>query len=127
MMFKTRLPVLLLLFLVCAALLAAPACKAPAKFEVQSINLTPLEVPAGNTVYIITKIKNTGSRAGVYNAELKVNGHTADTQQADIEAGGNQTLTFALVETEPGKYRVSVEGLEVVLTVVSPPPSMGRN
>ena len=104
--------------LLLATLLIAPAaCKAPAEFEVTSVNITPPEVTAGNAVTVTAEVKNTGGSQGVYTAILSVDGVEIETKDVAVASGISERVTFSLVKHEDGTYTIAVGEVSSSLTV----------
>lgn len=122
---------MLVLVLPCACAKPAPApspasspIPSPAAFEVASLNVTPLEVIAGETVSITAEVKNTGGSEGTYTTVLTINGASVETEEIALAAGASETVSFSLVKDTSGTYQVSIGGLTSSLTVKpAPAPS----
>jgi len=50
------------------------ACKAPAVFEVTSLNVTPAEAGLGELVRVTAEVENTGDVEGIYTVPLTIDG-----------------------------------------------------
>lgn len=104
--------------LLLATVLVLPtACKAPAEFEVASLDIVPPEVTAGDQVSVTVKVKNTGGSEGVYTAILTVDGATVETKEVAPALGASETVTFSLVKDTPGTYKIGIGGQTSSLTV----------
>jgi len=103
--------------LLVAAMVTVPACKAPAEFELVSLDVAPPEVTAGETVSVAAEVKNTGGSEGVYTAVLTVDGATAETKEVTLASGASQTVTFSLTKDTPGNYQVGIGSQTSSLTV----------
>ena len=96
----------------------APApTPAPAKFEVISLDITPTEALAEETVSITASVKNIGDSEGTYAAILRVGGVLVDTKEVAITPGSSKVVVFSLVKDAPGIYKVSIGELSSSLTV----------
>ncbi|MFH1031894.1 MAG: CARDB domain-containing protein [Chloroflexota bacterium] len=84
-----------------------PAPK-PAEFEVTSLSFEPFTVMAGENVSVKAVIRNIGGSEGIYPVTLTLEGVKVETKEVTIEAGGSQTITFALSKDRPGTYNISV-------------------
>ncbi len=93
-------------------------CKAPANFEVTSLEVMPLEVIAGEAVDVTAEVENTGASEGTYTAVLMVDGVEVERKDIVIEAGATGTVTFSLAKDTPGSYQIGVGGLSSTLVVV---------
>ena len=115
------------------ALIIPFGCKAPvqappvtptpilaAKFEVTSLDVTPPEVVAGETVNVTAEVTNTGTSEGTYTAILTVDGAEAERKDVRVAAGAAGTVTFSLVKDIPGNYQIGIGGLTSTLTVKKP-------
>jgi hypothetical protein len=94
-----------------------PSTPPPAAFEITSLDVTPLQVTAGETVTITAVVGNTGGSEGTYAAVLTVDEATVETKQVTLAAGASQTVTFSLVKNTPGTYQIGIGGLSSSLTV----------
>jgi len=84
---------------------------APAEFEVVSLEIVTPEVTAGETVSVITEVRNTGGSEGVYTAILTVDGLDAETKEVTIAPSTSKKVTFSLVKDTPGTYQIGIGGL----------------
>jgi hypothetical protein len=109
----------LALALILPMLITLGACfkSAPAAFEVTSLQLTPTEATAGETISIVTIVKNIGGSEGSYTVALNIAGATVESRLVTLAPGATETLTFSVVEDTPGTYQVSVGGLITTLRV----------
>ena len=89
-----------------------------ARFTFTNLQISPLEVRAGDEATISVDVSNTGTAPGNYTAELKINGTTVDSQVVTLDNGNSTTLQFVHVEEEPGTYIVSVQGLSITYEVL---------
>jgi len=93
------------------------ACKAPAAFEVVSLDITPPEMMAGETATVNADVRNIGGTEGTYTAILAVDSLEAAKKDVTVPPGATRTVTFALVEGKAGTYRVAVGGLSSNIVV----------
>jgi len=124
-MYKTEAIAGLLL----AALLILGACTpapppAPAEFEVISLDITPIEVEAGETVSITAVVKNIGGSEGTYAAVLTVNRATVETKEVIIAPGASRTITFSLVKEAVGTYEIGIGKMSSSLMVKEKQPAI---
>lgn len=89
-----------------------------AKFTFTNLQISPLEIRAGDKATISVDVANTGTAPGNYTAELKINGTVVDSQEVALNNGNSTTLKFVHVEKEPGTYVVSVQQLSVTYEVL---------
>lgn len=114
---KSNILKYLALGLVLLTLTAVGACAKPAAFEVTSLNITPSEATAGETVSITAKVRNTGGSEGIYAAVLTIDGTTVETKDVTLESGASETVSFSLAKDTPGTYQVGIGELTSSLTV----------
>jgi hypothetical protein len=125
---KNNFPKYLTLGLVLLTIIVVGACPKPepspppppAAFEVTSLNITPMEVTAGEAVNITVEVKNTGDSEGAYTAVLSVNRATVETKEVSLAPGSSETVTFSLVQDTPGTYQVGIGELTGLLEVRLP-------
>ncbi|WP_370574714.1 S-layer protein domain-containing protein [Methanomethylovorans sp.] len=89
-----------------------------AKFTFTNLQISPLEVRAGDEATISVDVANTGTAPGNYTVELKINGTAVDSQVVTLNNGNSTTMKFLHVEEEPGTYIVSVQGLSITYEVL---------
>ncbi|WP_246275908.1 S-layer protein domain-containing protein [Methanolobus zinderi] len=82
-----------------------------ADFEFSNLRITPLDVEEGEEATISVDVANTGTAAGEYTADLKVNGTVVDSQTVSLGMDESQTIEFKHTEEEPGVYTAEVGGL----------------
>ncbi|MDY0386395.1 MAG: S-layer protein domain-containing protein [Methanolobus sp.] len=88
-----------------------------AKFEFSNIMITPLEIKQGKEATISVDVVNTGTDAGDYNVNLKVNDVVVDSQLISLSVGNSTTIEFSHVEEEPGTYEVEIGGITTTYEV----------
>lgn len=108
------LVIFIALFTACLSCISSPT---PAAFEVISLDVTPPEVVAGETVNITAEVKNTGGSEGAYTAVLTIDGATVETKEVTLAPGTSKTVSFSLVKDKVGTYKVGIGGLTSSLTV----------
>lgn len=102
------------MLLIAVVLILPTACKAPAepaKFDVTSLDVSPPEVTASETVSVVVQVKNIGGSEGIYTATLTVDGVKAETKEVTVAPGATEKLTFSLFKDKAGTYQVAVGGL----------------
>ena len=78
-----------------------------------SIEISPREVAAGDTVTIRVTIANEGEEPGATTVILQVNGVEADRKSSGTIRGGEDTVVeFEVAREEGGDYNVVVQALE---------------
>ena len=108
--------------LLVAVLISLLACKAPAEFELMSLEVTPPEVTSGDPVSVTAGVKNIGGSEGVYNATLTVEGVEAETKEVTVAPGDTETITFSLLKDEAGSYQVAIGDLSSAFVVKEKEP-----
>ncbi len=94
---------------------------AKAEFTLNSLNITPERVTAGDSAIVSISISNNGKIDGIYTAVLTIDGETAETKDIEIPAGSTEIVNFKVTRQEIGSYEVGVGGLKGLLIVVKPP------
>ncbi len=100
--------------------LLAKLAEAAAKFEVSNLTINPTQIQPAQQVTIGLNVANTGSTAGNYNVELKVNGITKSTKEVTLAAGTSSVVSFTTTEDIVGTYQVTVAGLKGEFVVAGP-------
>ncbi|WP_277541315.1 hypothetical protein [Haloarcula laminariae] len=59
------------------------------------------------------RLRNHGAVAGTYRGEMRVNGETVNTTTVTVPANGTADTTISHSVTEPGQYRLAVNGTSV--------------
>lgn len=119
MTIKTTKKSLLITSLLLMALIVSPACqKAPAEFEIASLEIAPPEVAAGETVTISAEVKNAGGSEGRYSAILTVDGVEVETKDITVALGATETVHFELVQNVVGTYILEVAGQTAEVRVI---------
>jgi len=99
--------------------------KAPAKFTVTNLSISPDDVVPGRTVTILATVTNSGSTSGSYTAIPRINGSEVETKSVVLNAGESQVVSFTVVKASTGNYTVELGGLAGTFTVtkvVTPEP-----
>lgn len=109
---------LLIVVLMLSLVVAAVGCAA--EFEMSSLDVSPEVCLPGDTVVVSAILVNTGNAKGDYAAELLVNGAMEQTQTFTLEPRSSQSLSFTLMEGEPGRYSVQLAELTASFTVLKP-------
>ena len=112
----------IIISLLVLALIILPACKAPAEFEIVSLEVTPLEVEIGETVNINAQVKNIGGSEGVYTVVLTIDGAGVETKDVLVAQEGSETVTFSLVKDKAGTYQLAIGELGSSLVVKEKEP-----
>ena len=107
--------------LLLVALTILPACqKTPAEFELASLNITPPEATAGETVNITAQVKNIGGTGGTYAATLVLDGVSTQTKVIKVTPKRTETVSFTVVKDKPGTYTIAVNDLSGTFKVLKP-------
>jgi len=106
-----------IILLMMMVLILPIACKAPAEFQVNSLDVMPSEVTADNPVSVTAEVKNAGGSEGTYNAILTVDGVQVETKNVAVSPGTSEVVTFSLVKDTPGTYQIGIGGLTSSLIV----------
>jgi hypothetical protein len=101
--------------------LLAKLAEAAAKFEVSNLTINPTQTQPTQQVVISVNVANTGSTAGNYSVELKVNGITKSTKEVTVAAGTSSIVSFTTTEDAVGRYQVEIAGLKGEFVVAGPP------
>ncbi|WMW22089.1 S-layer protein domain-containing protein [Methanolobus mangrovi] len=88
-----------------------------ANFEFSNLDISPLEIKQGKEATISVDIANTGTAAGDYTVDLKIDDVVVDSQLVSLSVGNSTTIEFTHVEEEPGTYEVKVGDLTTTYEV----------
>lgn len=91
----------------------------PASFKLSNLNINMEVANPGEEVVITTDIANTGGSEGTYNAELKLNGVTEQSDRVIMKPGSSFIL-FKVTKTEPGTYDITIGDLSGKYIVQKP-------
>jgi len=94
-----------------------PVTASATTFDISDLKISPTEAREGETVTISLVVTNTGYSSGCYKGELKINDELASTQELTLILGAIKMMTFAVVNTDPGEYRVKIGELEGRFTI----------
>jgi len=89
-------------------------------FIVSDLTIQPAEVRPDEPVTIAVTVANTHHTWGIYGLVLKINGLIEAEDQANVDAGSSQEVSFNVTRKDPGKYRVFINGLSDSFSVVTP-------
>ena len=106
---KMRIRYLVAILIVTLAIIPS-ACKAPAEFEVTSLNITPAEAGIGELVTVTADVENLGDVEGTYTASLTIDGIEVKRQDIWLGPKMTRTLTFDIGKDEAGDYNVEIGG-----------------
>ncbi|MGA9048841.1 MAG: hypothetical protein WB588_07605 [Dehalococcoidia bacterium] len=77
-------------------------------FTYDTLSITPLPVVAGQPFTITMPIGNTGTVAGIYNADLYINGSKIDTQSVPVSPGTSGKAVFKTSIADPGLATIKI-------------------
>jgi hypothetical protein len=91
-------------------------------FDVHDLRLAPVasEILAGTPLEYHVDVTNTGTKAGTYDAALRVDGAVAATLSVPVEVGDTETLRFAIEAGAPGTHIIELDDEFASLTVLAP-------
>ncbi|MET0134900.1 MAG: S8 family serine peptidase [Kibdelosporangium sp.] len=87
-----------------------PPVNAP-HFTPYDLTVSPDVVEVGKPVSVAVRVKNVGSSAGTYNAELKVGGSTFAVTPVTLASGASTTVSWTITPDAVRTYLISVEHL----------------
>jgi|GEM_PF-3157790 len=107
--------------------LAAPIL--PALFELSNLDISPLEVKAGESITITAWLANIGGLRGEHTVIVNMKGLLETSQAIGLAPGQSQKLTFTVTPGSPGSYTVAIDELKgsfmVEAVPVPPTPEPG--
>ena len=90
-------------------------------FEVTDAAVSATEIDPGENVDVTATVANVGDEDGTFRAELAIAGIVFQSQQVDVAAGEEETVTFTRGFADEGTFAVSVSGSDAgEVTVGSP-------
>jgi uncharacterized delta-60 repeat protein len=92
-----------------------------AEFALADLEVSRVDSPSGSKIFISAVVNNSGGKAGLYFAELLINGVVNQSTSIPVEAGGSQDLVFEVVEMTPGNYEVKLGELSGTFAIEAPP------
>jgi hypothetical protein len=93
-------------------------------FTTSSLNVSPAEVSAGESIEVSALLTNTTAAENSYPLTLLVDGVVADTKSMTVAGNTSETVTFTVITGETGIHSVDLNGLFGSFTVnegTSPP------
>jgi subtilisin family serine protease len=96
-----------------------PPVNAP-HFTPYELTVSQDAVQVGEPVSVAVRVKNVGSSAGTYHAELKVGGSTFAVTPVTLAAGASTTVSWTITPDAVGTYLISVEHLATSFRVRTP-------
>lgn len=102
------------------SLTGSRAIPAP-EFDLSDLKVSPTEVLAGQEVTITAKVANLTDKPQVYTAVLWINQTAENAQSIEVPARGEELLSFKVVKSKVGEYRVRIDKLMGSFTVKEAP------
>lgn len=97
-----------------------PTSCAKTEFRLDSLEITPSKVAAGDTVTVTVDLSNVGASEGTHTVIIEVNRIVVDSKDVTIPGGATRKVTFSVVKETTGVYNVDIEGLVGTFHVVPP-------
>ena len=89
----------------------------PAAFEVSGLLVPTTEIGIAEKATISAMVKNTGDLAGTTTVTLKINGVQVSSKSVKLAGGEMRKVSFTAVQSQPGDYKVEIDGLTATFTV----------
>lgn len=80
----------------------------PANFDVSNLSISPTQAGLNSNINISALVSNTGDINGTYNADLKVDGSSIQTEAVALEGGQRKSLNFSIPGNAAGTHTVSI-------------------
>ncbi|CAM3748565.1 S8 family serine peptidase [Kibdelosporangium persicum] len=96
-----------------------PPVNAP-HFTPYDLTVSPEAVKVGEPVSVTVRVKNVGSSAGTYDAEVKVGGSTFAVTPVTLASGASTTVSWTITPDAVRTYLISVEHLANSFRVRAP-------
>jgi len=96
----------------------------PARFEVHDLDISPIQVTAGESVTISAQLVNIGGLRGEHNLMVNIEGLLETSHVIRLTPGQTQVITFTVTPVSLGSYRVEigdVQGNFEVRAIPAPP------
>lgn len=91
---------------------------APASIAVESLYLTGTSAKPGEMVMAFVTLYNSGDQAGKQTVELFINGIAFERQEATVEAGGTNNVSFNISQDKGGTYVIKAGDFEETLNIM---------
>lgn len=92
----------------------------PPTFKLSNLKIKPDETTVNDIVVITADIENNGEILGQYNAELKINGVTAQIYELNLPPGVSSFAVFKVETDSPGIYEIAIGELTGQFIVLAP-------
>ena len=90
-------------------------------FEVTDAAVSATEIDPGDNVDVTATVANVGDEDGTFREELAIAGIVFQSQQVDVAAGEEETVTFTRGFADEGTFAVSVSGSDASEVTVGSP------
>ena len=97
-----------ILVLLLAVSFVAACGKAPAKFTLSSVTISPSAPVVNDTVTISTTVTNAGGQAGSCDVSLTIDSYTDSKSVSSLAAGASSSVSFSYTATTEGSYTANV-------------------
>jgi hypothetical protein len=94
-----------------------PPAQNVALYTSDPIVISPLPVMAGQPVNISMRIENTGNAAGVFMAELTINGTLVESRAVTLEPGNSAKVEFQATLPTAGHYEIRIAPQTAVIDI----------
>jgi hypothetical protein len=101
-------------------------------FTTGSLNVSPAEVSAGESIEISVLLTNTAAEENICPLTLSIDGVLAETKSIAVAGNTSETITFTVITGEVGVHSIDLNGLFGSFTVSegtsppAPPPTLGE-
>lgn len=96
----------------------------PASFELNDLQVTPVEGIIPLNIEVSARITNTGELSGTYTARLYIDGALVETKSFSVLAGSQATVTFRKTITERGIHNVWIDTIPPVSVNATRPATL---
>ena len=90
----------------------------PTTYQTESLLLSAGTIPAGGSMNVTAKVKNTGLSEGMAEVQLNINGETLSSQKVALAAGESKDVKFVVMVPKAGLYTLNIGGLSRDFEVV---------
>ncbi len=112
---------LVITLLLLVVLIIPLACqRAPAEFQLNSLEIAPSEVTPGQTVNVSAQVKNIGGVEGSYEVTLTINEVKSQTKEVKVRPGKTEAVSFTAAGDKPGTYNVTLNDQSGIFRVLKP-------
>lgn len=93
-----------------------------ASFQAGILRITPDSAVPGETIIVSMTVVNTGETRGEYVLDLIIDGVKQETRTVELRPGQSEEVSFEMTASEPGTYRVDLNGQTGTFEVTGAPP-----